>query len=528
MTGDDRRLRAAIYTGNYDKRDGIGRAVRQKVDALRAAPDGRWQVTVFCQESDIDDPDICVRGGLSQVVNDPAFRNAHVHVFEGGWVCWMTEALLFVPPAAKTMVHYEGLTPPEFLNDLAGYLATWKQRLLYHKADIVLASSPYNEREMLDFGIDPGKLGGVLPLATTLMPQTAPVKRASGPVNLLQVGRLVPNKGTPDLIGALAMLPAGFRDRLRLKIVGSREAADRDYLARIDAAIAEHGLGDTVQFTGSVEDDRLSELYGEADALLQPSYHEGFGLPVPEAYAHGCHVITYDNSNLPDVAGGLGRIVPTGDIAALSAAIKDFVHMLDRPGRADGSALIDTDSGPKPWRELQEDVRAYAARYSSAAFGPAFREALEKLLQAPPSPSAARLDPALFFEDRRTFTIRPAELRTKEVYDQLDLSVRLGDSIEYRRDRHGEISETCLFFGPYISLPAGRWHVRVDGDFDGKCLLRLTRNFGTFIHEETIDPDLLEFEFEVREDIEKFETTLFILPDTQAISLRGIVLNRLD
>jgi glycosyltransferase involved in cell wall biosynthesis len=527
MTNNDRILKAAIYTGNYNKRDGIGRAVREKVEALRTAEDGTWQVTVFCQESDMDDPDVRVCRGLSQVVNDPAFRNAHIHVFEGGWVYWLMEALLFVPPAAKTIVHYEGMTFPEFLTDLSGYLATWKQRLLFHKADLVLASSPHNKREMVDFGIDPSKLG-ILSLATTLMPRTPPLKRISGPVNLLQVGRLVPNKGTPDLIAALAMLPPEFRSRLHLKIVGSREAADRDYLARIDAAIEEHRLNDSVQFVGMVEDDRLSDLYGEADALLQPSYHEGFCLPVPEAYAHCCHVITYDNTNLPDVAGGLGRVVPTGDIAALSAAIADFVRALDSAGRADGSSLIDTDSGRKPWRRLQEDVRAYAARYSSAAFGPAFREVVRKLLQAPPSTGMSRLDPAIFFENRRTYMIKPADLTIKDAYDKPELAVRQNRSIEYRRERHGGIAEDLLFYGPYSELPAGRWQVQVEGDLDGECLLRLTRNCGTFMHEERLRPDLTAFEFEAVGDIEQFETILFLLPGTRAVSLRGIVLKRVD
>ncbi|HEX4507589.1 MAG TPA: glycosyltransferase family 4 protein [Alphaproteobacteria bacterium] len=527
MTDHNRSLRVAIYTGNYNTRDGVGRVVRQKVDALRAAPDGGWQVTVFCQESNIDDPDVRVRGGLSQVVNDPAFREADIHVFHGGWTYWLLEALLFVPPTAKAMVHYEGLTPPEFLNDPAGYLATWKHRLVFHKADIVLASSPYNAREMAEFGIAPGRLGGVLTLATTLMPRTPPAKAAGGPVNLLQVGRLVPNKGTPDLIAALAMLHPALRGRLHLKIVGSREAADRDYLAAIDAAIAEHRLGDTIEFTGMVEDDRLSKLYAEADALLQPSYHEGFGLPVPEAYAHGCHVIAYDNSNLPDVAGGLGRIVPTGDIAALSAAIAEFVEALDSQGRADGSAAIQTDSGPKSWRQLQEDVRAYAERYSSAAFGPAFRGALENLLRAPPS-TVSRLNPAQFFEDRRSFTIRQADLTIKDVYDKPELAVRQNRSIEYRRERHGGVSETLLFYGPYSDLPAGRWQVQVDADLEGECLLRLTRNCGTFVHEERLSPGLPAFEFEAREDLVQFETTLFLLPETRAISLRGIQLKRVD
>jgi hypothetical protein len=190
--------------------------------------------------------------------------------------------------------------------------------------------------------------------------------------------------------------------------------------------------------------------------------------------------------------------------------------------------MIDTDSGRKPWRQLQEDVRAYAARYSSAAFAPAFRDIVETLLRAPPRTGTSRLDPAIFFENRRAYIIRPADLTIKDAYDKPEVAVRQNRGIEYRRELHGGIAEDLLFFGPYIDLPAGRWQVRMDGEIDGECLLRLTRNCGTFLHEERLGPGLQAFEFEADEDIEQFETTLFLLPATQAISLRGILLKRVD
>ena len=46
-------------------------------------------------------------------------------------------------------------------------------------------------------------------------------------------------------------------------------------------------------------------------------------MPVLEALASGCKVISYDNSNLPAISGGLAQLVPTGDVAALAAAIAD-------------------------------------------------------------------------------------------------------------------------------------------------------------------------------------------------------------
>ena len=54
---------------------------------------------------------------------------------------------------------------------------------------------------------------------------------------------------------------------------------------------------------GYVSDDDLVGLYSGATALIFPSSHEGFGLPIVEAMACGCPVVTTRESSLPEVAG---------------------------------------------------------------------------------------------------------------------------------------------------------------------------------------------------------------------------------
>src|SRR5882757_9888110 len=95
MTTDRPICRAAFYTGNFHLRDGIGRSIRDKVGALRSGADGRtWQVTVFCQSSNIDDPAVAVCSNLAQVIRNPAFREADVHIFEYGWFYELMDAML--------------------------------------------------------------------------------------------------------------------------------------------------------------------------------------------------------------------------------------------------------------------------------------------------------------------------------------------------------------------------------------------------------------------------------------------------
>jgi len=63
------------------------------------------------------------------------------------------------------------------------------------------------------------------------------------------------------------------------------------------------GIETQVKFLGYVEDRKLPVLYSRAIALVFPSLFEGFGLPILEAQACGCPVITSNISSMPEVAG---------------------------------------------------------------------------------------------------------------------------------------------------------------------------------------------------------------------------------
>ena len=62
-------------------------------------------------------------------------------------------------------------------------------------------------------------------------------------------------------------------------------------------------------FTGVVSDSQLAVFYQQAAVFVFPSLYEGFGLPVLEAMACGCPVITSNTSSLPEVVGEAGMLV---------------------------------------------------------------------------------------------------------------------------------------------------------------------------------------------------------------------------
>ncbi len=64
-----------------------------------------------------------------------------------------------------------------------------------------------------------------------------------------------------------------------------------------------------VEFTGYITDEELIALYRGAAGFLYPSFEEGFGLPVIEAFYCGCPVLTSNKSCLPEVTGNAALLV---------------------------------------------------------------------------------------------------------------------------------------------------------------------------------------------------------------------------
>ena len=86
-----------------------------------------------------------------------------------------------------------------------------------------------------------------------------------------------------------------------------------------------HGLADCVQFVSGVSDERIVELYAEAELAVVPSLYEGFSLPAIEAMATGTALVATDGGALPEVTGRDGETVlqcPAGDAGALAATIR--------------------------------------------------------------------------------------------------------------------------------------------------------------------------------------------------------------
>ncbi len=111
--------------------------------------------------------------------------------------------------------------------------------------------------------------------------------------------------------------------------------------------IDSYGLAPHIEFVSGVSDERIVELYAEAEMAVVPSLYEGFSLPAIEAMCTGTPLVATDGGALPEVTGADGETVlqcPAGDKDALAATIArglDDPELRARIGAAGRQRVLD-------------------------------------------------------------------------------------------------------------------------------------------------------------------------------------------
>jgi glycosyltransferase involved in cell wall biosynthesis len=90
--------------------------------------------------------------------------------------------------------------------------------------------------------------------------------------------------------------------------------------------IKKHGLAASVDFVGSVAEEKLPSLYRGAQALVFPSLYEGFGLPIVEAMVCGTPVVTSNVAAMPEIAGDAALLVDPTAVDQIAQAIRQIVN----------------------------------------------------------------------------------------------------------------------------------------------------------------------------------------------------------
>jgi len=192
-------------------------------------------------------------------------------------------------------------------------------RRILTRADGLIAVSENTRKDAIRIlNIHPDKIRVIYPG----VPESyfsARKSKVSSKSYVLFVGTIEPRKNVMSLMTAWASLPAAFRDEHRLLIAGMKGWNVESTMRRLAQMTRDDA---SVEYLGYVPEDDMPALVAGACALVYPSLYEGFGIPVAQALAAGCPVITSYNSSLREVAGDAALLIDPRSVAEIAGAIR--------------------------------------------------------------------------------------------------------------------------------------------------------------------------------------------------------------
>jgi L-malate glycosyltransferase len=244
---------------------------------------------------------------------------------------------------------YHNITPPEYFigvhKDLVKLCFHGRRELMAYlsRCDLALGDSEYNRQELEALGFPST---GVLPVVPDFVHLDVPPDGSLAAdfddewTNVMFVGRVIPNKKFEDVIRAFHAYRTRHNPRSRLLLVGSYSGFER-YLSMLHALVARLGTPD-VHFLGHVRNEELTALYDVADLFLCQSEHEGFCVPLIEAFYKQVPVIAYAATAVPATMDGGGILHDNKDplhVADLMSAVLDDPSVEDTVVASQNAAL---------------------------------------------------------------------------------------------------------------------------------------------------------------------------------------------
>ncbi len=235
---------------------------------------------------------------------------------------------------------YHNITPPEYFVGVHRTLArqTFRGRrelkAYADRCDLAMGDSEFNRRDLEALGFP----------RTAVLPVVPDFSHLDNPpnwllardfddewTNILFVGRMIANKKIEDLIRWFHTYRTAFNPRSRLLLVGAQTQFER-YVATLHHMVEALRTPD-VHFIGHVSDEELVAFYDVADLFLCASEHEGFCVPLVEAFYKQVPVVAYAATAVPSTMDGAGVLFTERDpmhVAQIVDAVVSDATLQDR------------------------------------------------------------------------------------------------------------------------------------------------------------------------------------------------------
>jgi len=234
---------------------------------------------------------------------------------------------------------YHNITPAEYFVSYYPALARLcflgrrELQAFARRCDLALGDSAHNRQELDAAGFPRTDVLPVVPGFSHLDGPPSPLvthEFDDGWTNILFVGRLVPNKKIEDIIRVFHAYQTRFKPRSRLLIVGSHIGMDR-YAGALAHLLDTLGQNN-VMLIGQVSNAELTAFYDVADLFLCASEHEGFCVPLIEAFYKSVPVLAYAAAAVPATMDGAGVLFDNKDpmhVAALMDVVLSNADLQD-------------------------------------------------------------------------------------------------------------------------------------------------------------------------------------------------------
>ena len=322
------RIHQVLATLGYG--DAIGHEVLGIQRVLRAVG---YESEIFVETADSRlEPLTC---DFRELVDHSHPDNLLLHHFSLGSKASRTA---FALPDRMALI-YHNITPPEYFVGVHRTLARQcfrgrrELRAYADRCDLAMGDSEFNRQDLAMLGFPRTAVLPVVPDFSHL--DRPPNWLLAGQfdddwTNVLFVGRVIANKKIEDVIRFFHAYHTMFNPRSRLLIVGAQSGFER-YLAALHQLVAELALPH-VHFVGHVSDEELVAFYEAADLFLCASEHEGFCVPLVEAFYMQVPVLAFAATAVPATMDGAGVLFEEKDpmhVAALMDAIVSNVRLQD-------------------------------------------------------------------------------------------------------------------------------------------------------------------------------------------------------
>lgn len=307
------------------KHDAIGNDICQMYTVLNRI----GETFVYCEKLNVESLKTLDRQQLSSFMSNKSNLIVYHHS-----QFWEEGENILRNAKAKIVFKYHNITPAHFYEGYSddAYRKCMKgkeqtQHLIHKHADSPwLGDSSFNLRDIDSVRPD---LKAVVPpfnnvgTWSIIVPDNKQLKELleSKNINLLFVGRVVPNKGHKFLFRIIKDYIDHYGSDIQLTMLGNKDDSCGHYWAELDKMIKRLDLKKNVHFAGTVNENIMLAYYLGSDFFLCGSEHEGFCIPLVEAQFCHLPVIARRTSAVEETLG-YGQLLLREDVREYSSALK--------------------------------------------------------------------------------------------------------------------------------------------------------------------------------------------------------------